>query len=55
MTVQETAITVPDELRRTIDSHLWLTDLEVSSGINPNYVCELRNAQKSPSQMVLLG
>ena len=24
-----------DELRRTIDSHLWLTNLEVSSGITP--------------------
>ena len=26
---------IPDELRRTIDSHLWLTNLEVSSGITP--------------------
>ena len=25
----------PDELRRTIDSHLWLTNLEVSAGIAP--------------------
>ena len=29
------ATTVPDELRRAIDSHLWLTNLEVSSGITP--------------------
>ena len=26
---------VPDELRRTIESHLWLANLEVSSGITP--------------------
>ena len=29
------ATNIPDELRRTIDSHLWLTNLEVSSGITP--------------------
>ena len=29
------ATTVPDELRRTIDSRLWLTNVEASSGITP--------------------
>ena len=43
------AVTVPDELRRTIDSHLWLTNLEVSSGITPTMSTNSANAQKSPS------
>ena len=29
------ATNVPDELRRAIDNHLWLTNLEASSGITP--------------------
>ena len=29
------ATSVPDEVRRTIESHLWLTNLEVSSCIAP--------------------
>ena len=29
------ATSVPDELRRALDSHLWLTNLEVSSGVAP--------------------
>ena len=32
---EEDTVLVPDELRRTIESHLWLTNLETSSGITP--------------------
>ena len=37
---------VPDELRRTIDSHCWLTNLEVSSGIPT--MCTSSTMPRSP-------
>ena len=32
---EQIATQVPDELRRTVESHLWLANLETSSGITP--------------------
>ena len=32
---EKEATQIPDELLRTIESHLWLANLEVSSGITP--------------------
>ena len=63
------AATIPDELRRTIDSHLWLTNLEVSSGItptmatrshmprepDPNGPTRLTVSQLSDAQLALTG
>ena len=46
--------TIPDELRRTIDSHLWLTNLEVSSGITPNMSANSA-MPRSPIQIVPPG
>ena len=34
----------PDELARTIQSHLWLTNLEISSGIAPAMSYHITNA-----------
>ena len=44
---EQGATQVPDELSRTIESHLWLANLEMSSGIDPYYVCNGRNAQRT--------
>ena len=34
--------TTPDELAQTIDSHLWLANLEISSGMSPAMSVNLR-------------
>ena len=63
------ATTVPEELRRTIDSHLWFTNLEISSGItpimatsshmprelNPDGLTRLTLSQLSDAQLALHG
>ena len=42
------ATSTPDELRRTIDSHLRLTNLEVSAGITPTMSLNARLPRRRP-------
>ena len=42
----------PDELARTIQSHLWLANLEISSGISPS-MSTTSQMPRQPIQMVL--
>ena len=40
----------PDELARTIQSHLWLANLEISSGCAPAWSANVANSQGSSSR-----